>query len=96
MLLGTDAEGPAGVGRIEQPQVLEWPAEAAKRIKSRLEQVRQREPTIEYRFSMADSWSWRLFTALLRRYGLKPYRYRRQRYTMVKVRVPKSFVDQTL
>ena len=31
-----------------------------------------------------------------RRYDLAPYRYKRQRYTTVMVRVPKSFVDQTL
>ena len=31
-----------------------------------------------------------------RRYGLEPYRYLRQRYTTVMVRVPRSFVDKTL
>ena len=34
--------------------------------------------------------------ALARRYGLKPFRYRGQRYTTVMVRVPKRFVDDTL
>lgn len=34
--------------------------------------------------------------ALLRRYGLKPYRYRGQRRTTVMTKVTKSFVDQTL
>jgi len=38
----------------------------------------------------------KLFIALLRRYELKPYRYRRQRRNTVMVRVPRSFVDQTL
>jgi tRNA nucleotidyltransferase (CCA-adding enzyme) len=37
-----------------------------------------------------------LFSALCRRYGLEPYRYKRQRYTTVMVRVPPSFVDKTL
>jgi hypothetical protein len=45
---------------------------------------------------MNDSWSRRLFTALLRRYGVQPYRYRGQRYTTVMARVSKSFVDDTL
>jgi hypothetical protein len=36
------------------------------------------------------------FVALLRRYGIEPYRRRRQRYTSVMARVPKSFVDSTL
>ncbi len=34
--------------------------------------------------------------ALCRRYGLKPYRNRGQRQTTVMLRVPVSFVDQTL
>jgi hypothetical protein len=34
--------------------------------------------------------------ALLRRYGLDPYRYRRQRRTTVVVRAPRRFVDETL
>ncbi len=71
-------------------------AEATKRITARLHEVRDSDPPVEYRFSMGDQWSRRLFTALLRRYGLEPYRYARQRYTTVMVRVPKSFVDQTL
>ena len=38
----------------------------------------------------------RLLVALLRRYGLKPYRYPRQRRTTVMARVPARFVDETL
>ena len=45
---------------------------------------------------MADQWSRRLFLALARRYGLAPYRYRRQRLTTVMVRVPRGFIDQVL
>jgi len=71
-------------------------AAASERIRSRLEELREREAPVEYQFSMADAWTRRLFTALLRRYGLVPYRYPRQRRTTVMVRVPKSFVDQTL
>jgi len=37
-----------------------------------------------------------LFTALCRRYGLEPYRYKRQRHTTVIVRAPRSFVDRIL
>ena len=42
------------------------------------------------------SFSQCLFSALCRRYGLDPYRYKRQRHTTVMVRVPASFVDRTL
>ncbi len=33
---------------------------------------------------------------LLRRYGIKPFRYRGQRYTTVMARVPSRFVNETL
>ena len=36
------------------------------------------------------------FSALCRRYGLEPFRYKRQRYTTVVVRAPKTFVNRTL
>ena len=45
---------------------------------------------------MPDQWSRRLFVALCRRYGLKPYRYRRQRLTTVVLRAPRGFIDQIL
>ena len=71
-------------------------AEARRRIQERLKGVEQVDPPVEYRFTLADAWSRKLFLALLRRYDLKPYRYRGQRRTTVMVRVPKRFVDETL
>jgi hypothetical protein len=72
-------------------------ADAARgRIRKRLEQVAQEDPPIEYRFSMNDTWNRRVFLALLRRYGLRPYRYAGQRHTTVMVRVSRRFVDETL
>lgn len=50
----------------------------------------------EYKFTLTDAWSKKLLIAMLRRYGLKPYRYRGQRHTTVMVRVPKRFVDETI
>ena len=47
-------------------------------------------------FSLPDQWSRKLFLALCRRYGLKPYRLYRQRASTVMLRVPKQFVDQVL
>jgi tRNA nucleotidyltransferase (CCA-adding enzyme) len=41
-------------------------------------------------------WSKKLFLALLRRYGIEPYRYRRQKHTTIMARVPVSFVNDTL
>ncbi len=69
---------------------------AMERILERLRQLQEQDPAIEYRFTFENQWSRRLFVALLRRYGIEPYRYYRQRYTTVMARVPKSFVDETL
>ena len=71
-------------------------ANALIRIRGRLEQLRQSDPPIEYRFRMDNMWARRLLVALLRRYGISPYRYSGQRYTTVMALVPKSFVDETL
>ncbi len=72
-------------------------AEAAlDRVRARLAEMEQRDPAVEMQFSMADQWSRRLFLALSRRYGLRPFRYRRQRLTTVVMRVPRGFVDQVL
>lgn len=71
-------------------------ANALDRLRRRLEDAQESDPEIEYRFTLADMWSRRLFVALLRRYGIQPYRYSRQRYTTVMAKVPECFVDETL
>ncbi|NVO15012.1 MAG: hypothetical protein HXX10_13330 [Rhodoplanes sp.] len=72
-------------------------AEAALlRMRARLADVERSDPPIEMKFSVADTWSVQLFLALVRRYGLRPYRYPRQRRNTVMLRVPKGFVDQVL
>ena len=72
-------------------------ADAARaRVQARLAELERRDSPIEMQFSMPDQWSRRLFVALCRRYGLKPYRYRRQRLTTVMLRVPRDFIDQVL
>ncbi len=47
-------------------------------------------------FRLPDPWKRRAFPALCRRYGLRPYRYPRQRYSTSLVRAPRSFINQTL
>jgi len=51
---------------------------------------------VELKFTMADQWQRRLFTALCRRYGLEPYRYKRQRHMTIMIRAPRDFVKQVL
>jgi len=69
---------------------------ARDRILERMKLWEKDDPPAEYRFSMADMWSRKVFVALLRRYGMRPYRYSGQRYTTVMARVSKGFVDDTL
>jgi hypothetical protein len=71
-------------------------AEARKRIQLRLQSLERREPAVEYRFTLTDAWSRKVLLTLLRRYDLKPYRYRNQRHTTIMVKVPESFVNDTL
>lgn len=69
---------------------------ARERIQARLAELAAAEPPVEYRFSLTDQWSRHLFMALLRRYGIQPYRYRGQRRTTVMARLSDSFVNDTL
>lgn len=71
-------------------------AEARRRIQLRLRIVERAAPPVEFRFTVADPWSRKVFLALLRRYELSPYRYRGQRRTTIMVKAPKPFVQETL
>jgi hypothetical protein len=70
--------------------------EARERIRQRLASFAQTDPPVEYNFPLRNPWSHKLFIALLRRYGIRPYRYARQRYTTVMARVPARFLNETL
>lgn len=70
--------------------------EAAERIRARLAASQKTEKAEETRFSIPDQWSRQLFIALSRRYGLRPFRYRRMHKQSLIVRAPRSFVDQVL
>ena len=71
-------------------------AAAIERVRQALKTGVKTQSLPETKFSMADQWQRRLFSALCRRYGLEPYRYKGQRYTTVMVRAPQSFVEDTL
>jgi hypothetical protein len=66
---------------------------AAARLKARLEETGRRDPAVELKLSLPDRWSVKLFIALCRRYGIRPYRYPRQHATTVMVKAPRSFFD---
>jgi hypothetical protein len=66
-------------------------AAAATRLKAKLEEASRIDRPVEMKFSLPDRWSVRLFIALCRRHGFKPYRYPRQRNTTVMVKAPRVF-----
>ena len=70
--------------------------EAIIRIKEKINRLAATESFIEIRFSLQDRWPRQLFIALCRRYGLKPYRYVRQRNSSVMLKAPESFVNNVL
>jgi len=71
-------------------------AYAIEKIRERLHRLEAVDPPVEFKFSMNNAWSRKLFVALLRRYGIQPYRYSGQRHTTVMAKVSKGFVDQIL
>jgi hypothetical protein len=71
-------------------------AAAIERIRQALGAATKTEVLPEFKFTMSDQWQRRLFSALCRRYGLKPFRYKGQRHTTVNVRAPRAFIDRTL
>lgn len=79
-------------------------AAALGRVKQSLETMQPQpkpspaytEPVVEMQYSLSDLWQRRLLSALCRRYGLEPFRYRRQRYTTLMVRGKSSFLNNIL
>lgn len=78
------------------PGEREAAAQARDRIRARLLSQEKTDPPVEFTFTLSDRWSCRLLMALMRRYGIKPYRYPRQRHTTLMARVPGGFVNETL
>lgn len=68
-------------------------ARARERIAARLAAL-SGEQKVEWVF-YADDWTHELVVALARRYGLEPYRYRRQRRNTVVLSAPQRFFVET-
>ena len=73
-------------------------AEAAmNRLHGRLRgRHRDDGPETELQFSLPDLWSVRLFVAVCRKHGLRPFRYARQRRTTVMVRARERQFDRVV
>lgn len=69
---------------------------AAERLREKLKVTELNEKPIEMRFSIPDPWARQLFTALARRYGLKPYRFPRMHRQTILLKGPPSFLEGVL
>ncbi|WP_022726841.1 hypothetical protein [Fodinicurvata sediminis] len=67
---------------------------AMERVQARLDATP--EPEVELKFSFPDSWTVRLFVAICRKHGLRPYRYRRQRHTTVMVQAREAAFERVV
>jgi len=82
LIIGASTEGEKGAA-----------FDALERIKKRLSEIKKSDPPIEYKFTLTNTWSRKLLSALLRRYDIKPYRYYRQRHTTVMAKISVGFVN---
>ncbi len=69
---------------------------AAERIRRQFAETSAREAPEDFKFSIPDPWARQLFTALCRRYGLRPFRYIRMHRQTVMVSAPASVVNTVL
>ena len=69
---------------------------AAERMRARLAELRMRERDVVLVYSLPDPWKRKLFLALCRRYGLKPYREAGRRWSTVLLLAPQRFHQKTL
>jgi hypothetical protein len=69
---------------------------AARSALERLQAQLANEPEVpeSYQFSLPDPWKRKLFLALARRHGLKPYRLPRQRYSTVMLKIARRHLDE--
>ncbi len=77
---------------------IEGEKSAARSAMDRLQAQLAAHPELEeeYQFSLPDPWKRKLFLALVRKHGLKPYRHPRQRQSTVMVRLSRTYLDLTL
>lgn len=68
---------------------------AKDRITKRLQEEKEIQ-TSEYALYTPGTWHKKLLLAICRKYGISPYRYKRQKYTTVMVKANEKFVNNVL
>jgi hypothetical protein len=69
---------------------------AKDRILSRYPELKNQKNLIEYSLRTPDNWHKKLLLAICRKYGLKPYRYKRQKYTTVMLKINEDFLNKVV
>ncbi|MDQ7009387.1 MAG: hypothetical protein Q9M94_03800 [Candidatus Gracilibacteria bacterium] len=69
---------------------------AKERILKKYPEIDIKNNIVEYTIKTADSWHKKLFVAICRKYDIEPYRYYRQRYTTVMIKVNETFLNEIL
>jgi len=69
---------------------------AKDRVLKRYSELKMEEDKIEFTLRTPDSWHKKLLIAICRKYELKPYRYKRQKYTTVMLNVNEKFLNQVV
>ena len=69
---------------------------ARDRLQARIAAEGAQDPETEVQYSMPDTWSVRIFVALCRKHGIRPYRYPRQRRTTIMVRARAAEFERTV
>ena len=69
---------------------------AKARILKKYPELEIHRNPVEYRLSTNSAWNKKLLLAICRKYGVKPYRYHRQKYTTVMVNINEEFLTKVL
>lgn len=74
--------------------------EAAKnaldKVQKKIEEYKKADPPTEWKLVTNSMYEKKLLQSLLRRYGFKPFRYKRQKYTTVMVVASGEFINNVL
>ncbi|MEZ5040368.1 MAG: hypothetical protein R2828_10760 [Saprospiraceae bacterium] len=69
---------------------------AKERILEKYPRLKHENDLKEYALYTQDNWHKKLLIAICRKYEVKPYRYHRQKYTTVMVRINPEFLNNVL
>lgn len=69
---------------------------AKERILNKYPELEIHKNPKEYALYTQGNWHKKLLLAICRKYGVKPYRYHRQKYTTVMVRINEDFLNKIL